>query len=423
MNDPTPSHGATFPLSRSLWSGRGLVLAGIVLSAFNLRTAVTSLTPLLDELGRTFGFGATMTGVFGMVPTAAFALFGVATPRIAHRIGLERTALLSMALAALGLVLRSAAGGTGGLLVGSAVALAGMGIGNVVLPPLVKRYFPDRVGALSTLYISVLQMGTILPALVAVPLAAAAGWRVSLGAWVLVAVAAMLPWIVILLAERRRGSPLARAHDRAVTVDDEAPELAAPRATGRVWRSSLGWGMTLMFGMTSLVSYSMFTWLPKLLVEAGASAQFGGTMVALFSTMGMLSALTMPALAVRFRNPFPLVLACALFHATAFAGLLWAPMQWPVLWVALLGMGPSTFPLALTLINLRTRTPGGSAALSGFMQGVGYSLSCLGPLLFGWLRESSQGWGLPFAFLGLCALILLFGGYLASKPRMLEDTW
>ena len=55
------------------WSGRGLVLLGIVLSAFNLRTAVTSLTPLLDTLGDTFGFGATMTGVFGMLPTAAFA--------------------------------------------------------------------------------------------------------------------------------------------------------------------------------------------------------------------------------------------------------------------------------------------------------------------------------------------------------------
>ena len=133
----------------SLWSGRGLVLLGIVLSAFNLRTAVTSLTPLLDLLGETFGFGATMTGVFGMLPTAAFALFGVATPALAHRIGLERTALLAMLLAMLGLVLRSAAGDTAALMAASLTALAGMGIGNIVLPPLVKRYFADRVGTTS----------------------------------------------------------------------------------------------------------------------------------------------------------------------------------------------------------------------------------------------------------------------------------
>lgn len=422
MNNSAPSQDTSSPASKPFWSGRGLVLAGIVLSAFNLRTAVTSLTPLLDELGRTFGFGTTMTGVFGMMPTAAFALFGALTPGIAHRIGLERTALLSMLLAAAGLLLRSAAGGTTGLLVGSAIALAGMGIGNIVLPPLVKRYFASNVGTVSTLYITVLQLGTILPALFAVPLAAAANWQVSLGSWALFAIVATLPWAALLVIERRHASPLAQVHDSAVMPDDEAPELAEP-ASGRIWRSPVAWGMALMFGMTSLITYSMFTWLPKLLVEAGGSAALGGAMVALFSTLGLISALTMPSLAVRMRNPFLIVLGCFVFYALAFAGLLLAPMKWPVLWVALLGMGPSTFPLALTLINLRTRTPGGSAALSGFTQGVGYSLSCLGPLLFGLLHEYSHGWGLPFVFLGLCALVLLFGGYLASKPRMLEDTW
>src|SRR3546814_4015610 len=140
------------------------------------------------------------------------------TPASAHGIGLERAALLGMALAAVGLVLRSVAGGTGGLLLGWIVALAGMGMGNVVLPPLVKRYFADRVGTLSTLYITVLQLGTILPALVAVPVAAAVGWRISMGAWALVAVAAALPWIGVLWIERRKESELARCPDAAVAA-------------------------------------------------------------------------------------------------------------------------------------------------------------------------------------------------------------
>ncbi|MBU8977551.1 MFS transporter [Lysobacter sp. MMG2] len=416
------------PLARPLWRDRALVLAGIAMSAFNLRTAVTSLTPLLDRLGENFGFGSTMTGVLGMVPTAAFALFGVVTPAIAHRLGLERTALLSMVLAALGLFVRAFVGDTAMLLVTSALALSGMGMGNVVLPPLVKRYFADRVGTVSTLYITVLQLGTILPALLAVPLAQAAGWRVSLGAWSLIAAAAALPWIGVLWMERyghsRQAQVLANAHYRAVAPGDEAPELdGAKQVDGRVWRSPVAWGLTLMFGMTSLTTYSMFTWLPRLLVEAGGSPALGGTMVALFSTMGLLSALVLPALAVRIANPFPIVVACGVSYLAAFAGLLLAPMAAPLLWVALLGLGPSTFPLSLTLINLRTRTPGGSSRLSGFVQGVGYSLSCLGPLLFGWLHASTRGWAGPFAFLALCLLALLYGGWLASKPRMLEDTW
>jgi CP family cyanate transporter-like MFS transporter len=400
-----------------------LVLAGILLSAFNLRTAVTSLTPLLDVLGTQFGFGPTVAGVLGMVPTAAFAVAGVGTPKLAHRLGLERTAALSMAMAASGLLWRSLAGGTGGLLAGSALALAGMGIGNVILPPLVKRYFPDRIGPLSSLYITVLQFGTILPALLAVPVADAVGWRVSMGMWTLVAAVAVLPWLGVLRIERQAGSALAQVHDHAVVPGDEAPELAAPPPRGRVWRTGLGWGLALMFGTTSLVTYAMFTWLPKLLVEAGASPAYGGYMLALYSTLGLVGALTMPSLAARMRNPFPLAVLCACCHLSAFAGLLWAPMAAPLLWAVLLGLGPSTFPLTLTLVNLRTRSPAGSAALSGFMQGVGYGLSCLGPLLFGWLHERSHGWGMPFAFLALCVGVMLAGAWLACRPGILEERW
>ena len=407
--------------STSPWAGRALALVGILLSAFNLRTAVTSLTPLLDSLSTTFGFGAAVTGVFGMVPTAAFALFGVLTPAIAHRLGLERTALLSMVLAAGGLLARAFATNTVDLLVSSAVALSGMGIGNVVLPPLVKRYFPTRIGIVSTAYITVLQIGTMLPALAAVPMAQIAGWPVALGAWSLIAAAAALVWVGVLAQERQRHSVLARAHDRAVTSDDEAPELISPQPELRVARSPLAWGMTFMFGMTSLVTYAMFTWLPVLMVEAGADPVFAGNMLALFAALGLISSLTMPLAAVHLRNPYPLVVVCLLAYAVAFPGLLLAPMKAPTLWVVLLGLGPTTFPLALTLINLRTRTPQGSAALSGFMQGVGYTLSCAGPLLFGILHEVSGGWGLPFAFLSLCVAMMATGAWFACRPSYLED--
>ncbi len=400
----------TPPHSTPLLQGRALAFAAILLAAFNLRTAVTSITPLLDHLGHTFGFGTTFTGVLGMLPSAAFALFGMATPMLARRFGLERTALLAMGLAAAGLVLRSCSAGVLSLLFGSIVALAGMGIGNVVVPPLVKRYFANRVGTVSTLYITVLQLGTMLPALLAVPLAEQAGWRVSLGIWSLLAVAAALPWLM--LARRRpHPDPLEPAVDAN----------AAPH--GKVWRTPLAWGMTLMFGMTSLMTYSMFTWLPRIVVEAGASHAFGGLMVAVFAALGVLPSLTMPALAVRLRNPFPLVLIGVGAFVIAFAGLLFAPMMAPWLWVGLLGVGPSTFPLALTLINLRTRTPAGSAALSGFMQGVGYSFSCLGPFLFGWLHEMSGAWYLPFGFLAVCLVVLLAASWVACKPQKLEDQW
>jgi CP family cyanate transporter-like MFS transporter len=166
----------------------------------------------------------------------------------------------------------------------------------------------------------------------------------------------------------------------------------------------------------------VFTWLPTILADAGADAAFGGSMVALFALVGLVAALTAPTVAARLANPYPVVVGCAACFFVAFAGLLFAPMSAPVLWVAILGLGPSTFPMTLTLINLRTRTPAGSAALSGFTQGVGYALACVGPLVFGMLHTVTGGWAAPFALLCVSVLVLLTGAWQACKPRMLEDS-
>ena len=420
---PTPAGGTRT-------RGWLFALAGITLAAFNLRTAVTSITPLLDVVGREFEFGAAVAGVIGMLPVAAFAAFGAATPAIARRIGLERTTLLAMALAAVGLVLRSAASGVPLLVLASLVALAGMGIGNVVLPPLVKRWFPHRVGTLSVVYITALQAGTILAALLAVPLADAFGWRMSMGSWAATAVLAMIPWWWLL----RHGAGDLPAHRSVVDAGAGASAVASgipagndpgldatPGMRSRAWHTALGWGMALMFGMTSLATYAMFTWMPRIFTDAGASPAYGGAMVALYTGFSLLGGLVIPGLAVRVRNSFPIALVCALAQFAGFWGLWQAPMAAPWLWATLVGIGGCTFPLGLTLINLRTRTPQGSAALSGFTQGLGYSLACLGPLLFGILKDATGGLAWSFAMLAASVLVMLAGAWQACRPRFLED--
>ena len=171
---------------------------------------------------------------------------------------------------------------------------------------------------------------------------------------------------------------------------------------GKVWRTSLGWSMTLMFGMTSLMTYSMFTWLPRIVVEAGGTPAFGGVMVAVFSALGLLPSLVIPSMAVRMQNPFPLVLIGFFSFVIAFTGLLLAPMKarccGPACSASVRQPSAGADPDQPAHAH-----PTGSAALSGFMQGVGYSFSCLGPFLVGWLHTVSNGWTLPFSFLFGCA--------------------
>ena len=328
-----------------------VALVGVVLISLNLRTAVTSLSPLLTEIDAELGLGATGIGLLGMVPTAMFAVWGVLTPLLLRRTGLEWASVIAMLAAAMGQFVRAAADDAWVMGAGSLLALAGMGVGNVVAPPLVKKYFPRRVAAVSTLYITGLQIGTVVPALLAVPVADAAGWRVSIGWWGALALVAMVPWVAEIL---RHGS---------------APVGAgAADATERIrpWRSPVGIALALFFGMNSLSTYAFFTWLPAVTESIGMSRAEGGTALAVYSAIGLISALVVPWVAGRLEDPYVVVVVSVVCSLAAFAGLLWAPGSAPWLWVVLLGVGPSTFPLCLTLINLRTRTAAGSAALPGF---------------------------------------------------------
>lgn len=398
--------------SRALINGRVLVFAAIAMSALVLRLAVTSFSPLAEEIRDELGFSASIIGVFGMVPTAMFALFGLLTPAVAKRIGLERTALVAMLMAGLGMLLRALVSDTWSLLALSALALAGMGIGNVVIPPLVKRYFSDRLAVMSSVYIVAVQIGTIVPAFIAVPVADAFGWRFSIGWWAAFGFAAAVPWLLTLMRSRRSS-----------TAGTTLPAAEDEPARGQVWRSPVAWGMAGMFGMTSMITYSMFTWIPSILADAGASDTFGGTMVGVFSGMGLVAAFGAPTLCARMSNPFPVVIACAVCYLVGMGGLYFAPMAAPALWVIVLGLGPSTFPMSLTLINLRTRSHVGSSALSGFTQGVGYTVACLGPLLFGVFHDMTGGYTAPFGLLLVGVIVVLLGAYQACKPRMLEDSW
>jgi CP family cyanate transporter-like MFS transporter len=407
--------------ARSLWSGRTLALLGIILVAANLRTAVTALSPIVTEVSADIPLSALAIGVLGMLPPVCFAAFGIVTPVFTRRIGLERMLVLALAAILVGHVIRGVSGSLPVLLLGSVIAFAGLGIGNVLLPPLVKKYFPDRVGLVTSLYATVLSISTLVPPLIAVPVADSAGWRISLGQWALLALLALVPWVTLLVREaaHRRTEQRRTEQDQ---VDADALDGAEPAVLGRVWRSSVAWAITIVFTVSSLNAYAMFAWLPQLLREtAGVSAGQAGVLLSLYAAMGIPTALVIPVLTARLKNVGVIVYAGALAFLIGDLGLLLAPSVAPWLWVAFAGLGPLFFPLSLVLINLRTRTHDGSVALSGFVQSVGYTIGALGPIMVGVLRETTGGWTWPLIALIITALTATISAVVISRPHMLED--
>ncbi|MEN3534225.1 MFS transporter [Microbispora sp. ZYX-F-249] len=387
----------------TLWAG-----LAIALTAVNLRTAVTGFTPLLEIIGSDLGFGVALAGLLGTVPAASFAVFGFLAPAVTRKFGLERTATVALGLTTLSLLMRAFSPTPSLLVLATVLALAGIGAANVVIVPLVKAWFADRLALATSLYLILLQAGQFIAPLLAVPLTEATSWRLSVGIWAGPAAVAGVVWLVLALR---------------LPADHHAPATATATGAGpRISRSSTVWGLLILFAMMSLSNYGIITWVPAVLTDAGGSAALGGSMVALYSAWGMLAALVVPHLATRMTNPFIVVVGCAVFLTAGYLGLLLSPLDGTLVWVCALGIGVSTFPLCMTLINRRTKSPQTASAVSGFVQGIGYGLACLGPIGLGLLREATGSWSIPLLVLAASAVPGVIAGWFACRPRYVEDS-
>jgi len=405
---------------RPLWQGRTLAVVGIVLFAFSLRSAVASLSPLFDHISAEFDLPAAVIGLIGTAPPVCYAVFGLLTPALERRFGLERLAVAAMIVVALGLVARSLAPNAGLLLAGTALVFAAVGTGNILLPPLVKRYFPDRIGLMTTVYSTTMAVSTALPALIAVPVADASDWHLSLGLWSVFALVGTIPWIG--LAVRHRAETAAAGVPDV--GDEEDIEEPSPRAFGRMWRVPLAWALLVTFAASATMAYTSFAWLPKMLVDiAGVTPAAAGVLLSLFGVMGLPASLAVPLLVARWnatRLLIGIAIACGFI---GLAGLLFAPAAAPWLWVALFGLAPLLFPLVLVLLGLRTRTHEGAVALSGFVQSIGYGIAALFPLGIGLLHDATGSWTGPLIVLAVVVAAVIPAGAVVARPHTVEDEW
>ena len=416
---PTGKRTGTQPekASTRAWTTRLLVL-GIVLAALNLRPAITSLGALLEEVRDGLGMSGSVAGLLTSVPPLCFAVFGVMAPRLARRFGPPAVVCAGMVLITAGLLIRPYIGGTTGFLVGSALALMGIAVSNVLMPVIVKRWFPDRVGSMTGLYSMGLALGTASAAAVTVPITDALGgsWRSGLAVWAALAAAAVLPWIA-LVRHREVPSGAEAAGERRSRARDA--EQAQPVL--RITRSRTAWALAVFFGLQATAAYITMGWMAQIFRDAGVSAGTAGLLLAVTMVMGVPLAFVIPRLATRLPRQGPIVIALGVCGLAGYAGLYLAPAGGAWVWAVLLGIANCSFPLALTMVGMRARTGAGVAQLSAFAQSTGYLISIPGPLLVGVLYQHSGGWGLPIALMAGLMVPQMVVGVLAGRNRTVED--
>ncbi|MGV8969035.1 MAG: CynX/NimT family MFS transporter [Microbacteriaceae bacterium] len=424
------------PASAPLWAGRSVALLGILTVAMSLRSAISAISPIIEQISVDVALSNLALGVIGGMPAIIFAASGLIAPRLAHRVGLEAGIIVAVVLMTAGHLVRAFSDSVVALFLGTAVTLLGMGLGNVLLPPAVKRYFPDRVGLLTSMYAVVLSISASTPPLIAAPLADSVGWRVSLGVWAGVAIIGVIPWVQLWL--RRRTALAAQAHEAALRrakilhenslreehLHDDAPEIADPQPTlvAAMWRSPVALGMTLAFAVSSLNVYAMFAWLPSILLDStGATASEAGTYLALYAVMGIPAGIAAPFLLRKLPSHGWSIYVGVAFFVIGYAGLAIAPATLTWLWVVCAGLGPMWFPLCLVLIGVRSQTQESAVALSGFMQGIGYTIGATGPFALGLAHDALQSWTVPVCVLLATTLLGIIAGRLISKPGTVDE--
>ncbi|WP_433789519.1 MFS transporter [Actinoplanes sp. CA-252034] len=346
--------------------------ATIFLVALCLRPAITAVGPLLPQISADVGLGEAAQGLLGALPLLAFALVSPQVHRLSGRVGMERAVLLALLVLAAGTVARSYTG-TAGLWAGTVVIGCAIAVGNVLVPAIVKRDFAANVSRATGFYTAFITIAASTASAVAVPVAEAVDWRLSLALWA-------FPALVVAMIWAPRAGP-------APVVEEGPPGGGAP-----VWRQPRAWLITAFMGLQSTCFYVLVTWLPTIEISHGVSQRTAGLHLFLFQGMGILGGLAVPLLLRDPRTRARGAVAASLPVVVAMAGLLAAPGL-TALWAAIAGLGQgASLVAALTLISFGGRTASETTRLSGMAQSLGYLLAAAGPIAAGVLAERTGAW-------------------------------
>jgi len=413
--------GVAPPLGRE----RGVVLAllGIVLVALSMRSAAGVIGSVFPILADDLGMDVVVLSVLGAAPPFGFALAGLLVPGLTRRIGLEGSLIAAVAFIGTGQLVRAFSDEAILLVSSTFLVMVGIGAANVLLPPLVRRYAPRRIGLVTGSYLVLMSISASTPAFVGVQLAEATGWRFALGIWAVLPALAILPWIATVV--HRRAAP-------AELIPTEVDEVAGIREPGPVTRavarprliaaSPTAWAVTGTLVLSSITIYVAMAFLPSMLIAtAGIPREAAGAALGLALVLGIPQALLVPLIASRRGTTIPLIAAAGVFTVLGWGGMLVAPAAAPLLWAFCVGSGSIVFPLALLLVNTRTRDHRVTVSVSAFAQGLAYLTAGVFSLLLGVVHDATGSWTVPFIVLIATSGIIVPVILVLRRGRMIDD--
>lgn len=384
-----------------------MIILGILFISFNLRAPITAVGSIVEMIQQEYGLSNASAGFITTLPLIAFAVVSPFVSTISGKIGHARTMFVGLLFILAGELCRSYTG-VYGLFIGTAIIGVGIAIGNVIIPGIIKMCFSEKVGFVTSIYTSGMCIFAAVGAGVSVPLAKGMnlGWKNTLAVWFLLTIVTVFIWL-----------PQVK---EKVAVGTKA---AGKKSGSSIWKSPLGWWVTLFMGTQSLLFYSLVAWLPTIIVSKGLSESFAGNMALLFQLMAIPATIIIPTLCDKMKDQKILVyVVCAIYVSGMTCFLLGGSALVMTIAVVLMsiGMGGS-ISLSIAFISLRSPNSQKAAELSGMSQSAGYLFAALGPIVTGFIFDMKSTWTIPILLFILLIVFLAFCGTFAGSGKCVEE--
>lgn len=346
------------------------LMVSIVLVALNLRPSMAAVGPLLSAIRGEVPLSFSTASLLTMLPVMAMGLAMFLGMRIALRIGEHRTIVLSLLIIGIATASRLYLDSAAGLIASAIVAGLGIALIQAVMPALIKSRFADNVSLFMGLYVTSIMGGAAIAASFSpLVLTQTGSWRVGLAIWALLALVALGCWY----AQQSNIRPL-------------------PETTSRHHEAFSGnaraWLLAIFFGLGTASYTCVLAWLAPYYVEKGWSEQHAGLLLGFLTAMEVLSGLVTPAIANRSRDKRLVLTVLLALIIGGFCGLILSPERFSLLWACLLGLGiGGLFPMSLIVSLDHLDNPRRAGGLTAFVQGVGYLIAGLSPLIAGMIRD------------------------------------
>jgi len=348
----------------------GVAIAAIVLTAINLRPAIASVGPLLEDIRSALGLSNAAAGLLTTVPALCMGVFAPLAPVLSRRFGPDRALIAALVLLSATICVRATAS-SGLILVASTVGIGvSIAIAGALIGPFVKSRFPHHAARVIGIYAASLSAGATLAALVSAPAAASFGsWRAGLGMWALLPILPAALWVGI------GHSPA--SHGAVASIREPLP-----------WRETRAWKVALFFALQNALFYSIIAWLAPLFVERGATPQAAGAALSIFTGTFLLGNLLVAAAAGRSTDRRLLLLLSSALCLIGVLGVATAIATTASMIAGALGLA-GAFTLGMTLPLDDAGNTASAGLRTTFTLTVGYTLGSAGPLLVGFTKDAA----------------------------------